>query len=90
MGIFSKICFAILLFGVSTPLAHGDTTAGPDGLWSAVIVVGKAEVPFRFEVRHTANNWQGFFFKGIAESVPRRANTARARFDCSMSILIQP
>jgi len=46
MGIFSKICFAIFLFGVSTLLAHADTTAGPDGLWSAVIVVGKAEVPF--------------------------------------------
>ena len=64
MAIFSKICFAILLFGVSTQLAHGNTTAGPDGLWSAVIVVGKAEVPFQFEVRHTANNWQGFFFEG--------------------------
>jgi len=64
MGIFSKIYFAILLFSVSTHLAHGDTTAGPDGLWSAVIVAGKAEVPFQFEVRHTANNWQGFFFEG--------------------------
>lgn len=64
MGIFSRICLAMLLFTTSTRLAFADKDAGPDGLWSAVIVVGKAEVPFQFEVRHTANSWQGFFFEG--------------------------
>jgi thiol-disulfide isomerase/thioredoxin len=42
----------------------GAQTPTPDGLWSAVIVVGKAEIPFPFEVNHKGDQWQGFFFEG--------------------------
>lgn len=36
----------------------------PGGLWNAVIVVGKAEIPFRFEISRQGDQWQGFFFEG--------------------------
>ena len=36
----------------------------PDGLWNAVVVVGKAEIPFRFELSRQGNQWHGFFFEG--------------------------
>src|ERR1019366_3623615 len=35
-----------------------------DGLWDAVVVVNKVEVPFRFEIAHNGNRVQGFFFEG--------------------------
>ena len=36
----------------------------PDSLWNAVVVVGKAEIPFRFELSRQGNQWHGFFFEG--------------------------
>lgn len=39
----------------------------PEGLWDAVVVVGPAEIPFRFEIRHAVDQWQGFFFEGDQE-----------------------
>jgi len=36
----------------------------PDSLWNAVVVVGKAEIPFRFELSHQGDQWHGFFFEG--------------------------
>lgn len=35
-----------------------------NGLWDAVVVVNKAEVPFRFEIAQSGNRAQGFFFEG--------------------------
>jgi thiol-disulfide isomerase/thioredoxin len=35
-----------------------------DGLWNATVAVGQAEVPFGFEITHTGDQWQGFFFEG--------------------------
>lgn len=51
----------LLLLSLSAPLA-AQTKA--DSLWNAVVVVGKAEVPFKFELSHQGNQWQGFFFEG--------------------------
>jgi len=46
-------------------LAQG---AGPqasiNGLWDAVVVADKVEVPFRFEIEKKGNQVQGFFFDG--------------------------
>ena len=52
----------LMLLFVASPLSAQAPT--PDGLWSAVIVVGKAEVPFPFELNHKGHQWQGFFFEG--------------------------
>jgi thiol-disulfide isomerase/thioredoxin len=35
-----------------------------DGTWDAVVVVGQAEVPFRFEIATQGSEPQGFFFEG--------------------------
>src|SRR2546429_124010 len=35
-----------------------------DGLWDASVVVGQAEIPFRFEIVSTNGQVQGFFFEG--------------------------
>ena len=40
------------------------TESGIDGLWDAVVVVNKVEVPFRFEMAHNGTQAQGFFFEG--------------------------
>jgi thiol-disulfide isomerase/thioredoxin len=37
---------------------------GVDGLWDAVVVANKVEVPFRFEITQKGNKIQGFFFEG--------------------------
>ena len=34
------------------------------GLWDAVVVVNKADVPFRFEIEQEGGQVQGFFFEG--------------------------
>lgn len=34
------------------------------GLWDAVVVVNKVEVPFRFEIEQNGKQVQGFFFEG--------------------------
>jgi thiol-disulfide isomerase/thioredoxin len=35
-----------------------------DGLWDAVVVVGQAEIPFRFEISGQGSNLTGCFFEG--------------------------
>jgi thiol-disulfide isomerase/thioredoxin len=35
-----------------------------DGLWDAKVVVGPAEIPFRFEISGQGSNLRGFFFEG--------------------------
>jgi thiol-disulfide isomerase/thioredoxin len=35
-----------------------------DGLWDASVVVGQAEIPFRFEISSNHGQVQGFFFEG--------------------------
>jgi thiol-disulfide isomerase/thioredoxin len=37
---------------------------GVGGLWDAIVVANKVEVPFRFEIRQRGNKVQGFFFEG--------------------------
>src|ERR1700722_14878220 len=34
------------------------------GLWDAVVVVNKADVPFRYEIEQEGGQVQGFFFEG--------------------------
>jgi thiol-disulfide isomerase/thioredoxin len=51
----------LIVFSWVLPLAAQNK---PGGRWSAVIVVGKAEIPFQFEVTHTGDQWHGFFFEG--------------------------
>ena len=34
------------------------------GLWDAVVVVNKADIPFRFEIEQRGSQVQGFFFEG--------------------------
>jgi hypothetical protein len=35
-----------------------------DGLWEASVLVGQAEIPFRFEIVSNNSQLQGFFFEG--------------------------
>ena len=57
-----RTSFVVFLF---LSLAHSlAAQTGSDGLWNAVVVVGKAEIPFRFEVSRQGDQWRGFFFEG--------------------------
>jgi thiol-disulfide isomerase/thioredoxin len=53
---------ALLLHPSIVPPLAAQTN--PDGLWNAVIIVGKAEIPFQFEISRQGNQWRGFFFEG--------------------------
>ncbi len=58
----SKILtLAAILLAVS---ATGVAATSPAGLWDAVVVVNKVEIPFRFEIDISGNKVQGFFFEG--------------------------
>src|SRR5271167_2570649 len=55
----------ILLFGAlllaTKPVA---SASGVTGLWDAVVVANKVEVPFRFEIVQSGPQVEGFFFEG--------------------------
>jgi thiol-disulfide isomerase/thioredoxin len=53
----------LLLIVLLAPRTHADETS-LTGLWDAVVVVGDAEVPFRFEIAQTGSAAKGFFFEG--------------------------
>jgi thiol-disulfide isomerase/thioredoxin len=58
--VHSIFTLAMFLFMVRPLAAQG----APEGLWNAVVVVGPAEIPFQFEIRHEGDQWEGFFFEG--------------------------
>src|SRR5579872_1996437 len=41
-----------------------ESAPGITGLWDAVIVANKVEVPFRFEIEQNGPQVEGFFFEG--------------------------
>jgi thiol-disulfide isomerase/thioredoxin len=54
---------------VASRAALSDAAAPPaadsvNGLWDAIVVSGKAEIPFRFEIDQNGSQVQGFFFEG--------------------------
>jgi thiol-disulfide isomerase/thioredoxin len=46
------------------PAAPGSPASGIAGLWDAVVVANKVEVPFRFEIAQNGGRVEGFFFEG--------------------------
>jgi thiol-disulfide isomerase/thioredoxin len=56
------LALAVILAAI--PAASAPAPSGISGLWDAVIVVDRAEIPFRFEIAQDANHVQGFFFDG--------------------------
>jgi len=60
--------FAVqLFFGAFVTLFFPHSLAAEtkiDGLWDASVVVGQAEIPFRFEIVSTNGHVRGFFFEG--------------------------
>src|ERR1700686_5416096 len=56
------LALAVILAAI--PAASAPAPSGISGLWDAIIVVDRAEIPFRFEIAQDANHVQGFFFDG--------------------------
>lgn len=54
----------LIVFALTLPLAARPETSGVEGAWDAVVVVGQAEIPFRFEISSEGTNVRGFFFEG--------------------------
>jgi thiol-disulfide isomerase/thioredoxin len=54
------LCIAVLLLRVAPSFA----APSPRGLWDAVVVTDKVEIPFRFEISESGQKVQGFFFEG--------------------------
>ena len=61
-SVTSRLLLAILLLAL--PLSAQSRVAGLEGAWDAVVVVGQAEVPFRFEISTQGTEPRGFFFEG--------------------------
>ena len=61
-SVAGRLLPVILLLGL--PLSAQSGVAGLDGSWDAVVVVGQAEIPFRFEISARGAEPQGFFFEG--------------------------
>jgi thiol-disulfide isomerase/thioredoxin len=67
------LLFAVLLLAVILPVSGAPKIAG---LWDAVVVVNKVEVPFRFEIAQSGTHVQGFFFEG-----DRKVGSTSGTFD---------
>jgi thiol-disulfide isomerase/thioredoxin len=61
-SVAGRLLQAILLLAL--PLSGQSGVAGLEGSWDAVVVVGQAEVPFRFEISAHGAEPKGFFFEG--------------------------
>jgi thiol-disulfide isomerase/thioredoxin len=59
----STIAAAFFLLFCAFPARPADNN-DIAGLWDAVVVPDKAEIPFRFEIVRSGNQVQGFFFEG--------------------------
>ena len=59
-------------------LAALPSAAAPsiNGLWDAIVIPGKAEIPFRFEIRQSGNQVMGYFFEG-----DRKVGSTAGRFE---------
>jgi thiol-disulfide isomerase/thioredoxin len=57
---FAIILWPVVLFA-ALPLSAQTKLDGP---WDAKVVVGPAEIPFRFEISGQGSNLRGFFFEG--------------------------
>jgi thiol-disulfide isomerase/thioredoxin len=55
---------SLAVCGCLLAAADGASAAGIAGLWDAVVVANKVEVPFRFEIVQKGNLVEGFFFEG--------------------------
>jgi thiol-disulfide isomerase/thioredoxin len=55
------VLFLIALLSAAQPAQAQEKL---DGRWDAVVVVGQAEIPFRFEIAHQGDQWTGYFFEG--------------------------
>src|ERR1700735_3984192 len=61
-SVAGRLLPVILLFAL--PLSAQSGVAGLNGSWDAVVIVGQAEIPFRFEIATQGAEPQGFFFEG--------------------------
>ena len=62
LSVAGRLLPAILLLAL--PLFAQSGGSGIEGSWDAVVVVGQAEVPFRFEISARGAEPRGFFFEG--------------------------
>src|SRR5579864_8575992 len=58
---FGPILLVGALLLATQPVA---AASGLTGLWDAVVVANKVEVPFRFEIVQSGSQVEGFFFEG--------------------------
>jgi thiol-disulfide isomerase/thioredoxin len=54
----------LIVLALALPIAARPETPRLEGPWDAVVVVGQAEIPFRFEISLEGTNLRGFFFEG--------------------------
>jgi len=57
------------------------------GQWDAVVVVGSAEIPFRFEIAGDDNNVRGFFFEGDKRIVSTSGRFADGNLELQFEFL---
>jgi thiol-disulfide isomerase/thioredoxin len=62
--LFPAMALLVLQFAFPSLTHAAPPQSNPDGLWEAVVVVGSAEIPFRFEIAHSGEQWTGYFFEG--------------------------
>ena len=68
-------------------LASAGLSAAPPslgGMWDAIVVVNKTEIPFRFEIAGDGANVRGWFFDGDL-----KMNSTRGRFEDDGTLVLE-
>ena len=59
-----RTCGRVLVGLCMLAAASSASAQGPSGLWDAVVVANKVDVPFRFEIAQDGSQVEGYFFEG--------------------------
>ena len=91
-----KKVFVLALSSVALSWASARPATGVDGRWDATLTVGKAPVPFRFEVAAAGTNATGTFFDGDQPISSTRGSYKHSRlqlhfdsYDSDLDALVQ-
>jgi len=66
----------VIVCGCLLAAASEPSAAGIGGIWDAIVVVNKVEIPFRFEIVQNGTRAEGFFFEG-----DRKVGSTSGTFD---------
>jgi hypothetical protein len=80
----ARLPVALLLLFL--PAVHSALAQNPvAGRWDAVVVVGAAEIPFRFEIAGDGDSVRGFFFEDDKRIASTSGSSRMGIWNCGMN-----